>query len=193
MLVVYRTTVVFKVGSLKVFHSGYQENERAKDLIVDQKFHRTIIGQKGEKIKEVRDKFPEVFLYSFTLLVSLLCVLNVDGIPHLQVIINFPDPAQKSDIVQLRGPKNEVEKCAKFLQKIIAELVCFCYFVYFFFFFNLFFMLNCLLLQIENSFSLSVPIFKQFHKNIIGKGGTNIKKARFLSACVSFCSFTVMA
>ncbi|TNM93825.1 hypothetical protein fugu_002001 [Takifugu bimaculatus] len=95
------------------------ENERTKDLIVDQKFHRTIIGQKGEKIKEVRDKFPEV-------------------------IINFPDPAQKSDIVQLRGPKNEVEKCAKFLQKIIADLI-------------------------ENSFSLSVPIFKQFHKNIIGK------------------------
>uniref|UniRef100_H3CA34 Vigilin n=1 Tax=Tetraodon nigroviridis TaxID=99883 RepID=H3CA34_TETNG len=104
------------------------ENERTKDLIVDQKFHRTIIGQKGEKIKEVRDKFPEV-------------------------IINFPDPAQKSDIVQLRGPKNEVEKCAKFLQKIIAELI-------------------------ENSFSLSVPIFKQFHKNIIGKGGANIKKIR---------------
>uniref|UniRef100_A0A8D3E9F1 Vigilin n=1 Tax=Scophthalmus maximus TaxID=52904 RepID=A0A8D3E9F1_SCOMX len=105
------------------------ENERTKDLIVEQKFHRTIIGQKGEKIKEVRDKFPEV-------------------------IINFPDPAQKSDIVQLRGPKNEVEKCAKFLQKIIADLVR------------------------SNSFSLSVPIFKQFHKNIIGKGGANIKKIR---------------
>uniref|UniRef100_UPI003AAF5B2C vigilin n=1 Tax=Centroberyx gerrardi TaxID=166262 RepID=UPI003AAF5B2C len=104
------------------------ENERTKDLIVEQKYHRTIIGQKGEKIKEVRDKFPEV-------------------------IINFPDPAQKSDIVQLRGPKNEVEKCAKFLQKIIADLI-------------------------ENSFSLSVPIFKQFHKNIIGKGGANIKKIR---------------
>uniref|UniRef100_A0A668S783 K Homology domain-containing protein n=1 Tax=Oreochromis aureus TaxID=47969 RepID=A0A668S783_OREAU len=104
------------------------ENERTKDLIVEQKFHRTIIGQKGEKIKEVRDKFPEV-------------------------IINFPDPSQKSDIVQLRGPKHEVEKCAKFLQKIIADLI-------------------------ENSFSLSVPIFKQFHKNIIGKGGANIKKIR---------------
>uniref|UniRef100_A0AAQ4QPW9 Vigilin n=1 Tax=Gasterosteus aculeatus aculeatus TaxID=481459 RepID=A0AAQ4QPW9_GASAC len=104
------------------------ENERTKDLIVEQKFHRTIIGQKGEKIKEVRDKFPEV-------------------------IINFPDPSQKSDIVQLRGPKNEVEKCGKFLQKIIGELI-------------------------ENSFSLSVPIFKQFHKNIIGKGGANIKRIR---------------
>lgn len=44
--------------------SHFQENERTKDLIVDQKFHRTIIGQKGEKIKEVRDKFPEVRLCS---------------------------------------------------------------------------------------------------------------------------------
>ncbi|MBN3310667.1 VIGLN protein, partial [Amia calva] len=104
------------------------ENERTKDLIIEQRFHRIIIGQKGEKIKEVRDKFPEV-------------------------IINFPDPSQKSDIVQLRGPKNEVEKCAKYLQKVIAELI-------------------------ENSFSISVPIFKQFHKNIIGKGGANIKKIR---------------
>ncbi|KAG7514309.1 vigilin isoform X1 [Solea senegalensis] len=104
------------------------ENERTKDLIIEQRFHRAIIGQKGEKIKEVRDKFPDV-------------------------IINFPDPAQKSDIVQLRGPRTEVEKCAKFMQKIVAEMV-------------------------ENSFSVSVPIFKQFHRNIIGKGGSNIKKIR---------------
>uniref|UniRef100_A0A8C5GDI4 Vigilin n=1 Tax=Gouania willdenowi TaxID=441366 RepID=A0A8C5GDI4_GOUWI len=100
------------------------ENERTKDLIIEQRFHRAIIGQKGERIKEVRDKFPEV-------------------------IINFPDPAQKSDIVQLRGPRTEVEKCSKFMQKIV-----------------------------ENSFSVSVPIFKQFHRNIIGKGGSNIKKIR---------------
>uniref|UniRef100_A0A8D3EBC5 Vigilin n=1 Tax=Scophthalmus maximus TaxID=52904 RepID=A0A8D3EBC5_SCOMX len=104
------------------------ENERTKDLIIEQRFHRAIIGQKGERIKEVRDKFPDV-------------------------IINFPDPAQKSDIVQLRGPRNEVEKCSKFMQKIVAEMV-------------------------ENSFSVSVPIFKQFHRNIIGKGGSNIKKIR---------------
>lgn len=30
--------------------------------------------------------------------------------------------------------------------------------------------------QVESSYSISVPIFKQFHKNIIGKGGANIKK-----------------
>ncbi|KAM4772544.1 vigilin [Rhinophrynus dorsalis] len=104
------------------------ENERTKDLIIEQKFHRTIIGQKGERIREIREKFPEV-------------------------IINFPDPNHKSDIVQLRGPKNEVEKCTKYLQKMVSEMV-------------------------ENSYSISVPIFKQFHKNIIGKGGANIKKIR---------------
>ncbi|XP_030647184.1 high density lipoprotein binding protein a isoform X2 [Chanos chanos] len=104
------------------------ENERTKDMIIEQRFHRAIIGQKGEKIKEVRDKFPEV-------------------------VINFPDPSQKSDIVQLRGPRTEVEKCTKFMQKMVAEMV-------------------------ENSYSVSVPIFKQFHKNIIGKGGANIKKIR---------------
>lgn len=37
-----------------------QENERTKDLIIEQKFHRTIIGQKGERIREIREKFPEV-------------------------------------------------------------------------------------------------------------------------------------
>ncbi|XP_029472979.1 vigilin [Rhinatrema bivittatum] len=104
------------------------ENERTKDLIIDQKYHRAIIGQKGERIRDVRDKFTEV-------------------------IINFPDPTHKSDIVQLRGPKNEVEKCTKFLQTMVVDLV-------------------------ENSYSISVPIFKQFHKNIIGKGGANIKKIR---------------
>lgn len=55
-----RTLVCFCL--LHVLSLRLQENERTKDLIVDQKFHRTIIGQKGEKIKEVRDKFPEVLL-----------------------------------------------------------------------------------------------------------------------------------
>uniref|UniRef100_A0A4W5RFV7 Vigilin n=1 Tax=Hucho hucho TaxID=62062 RepID=A0A4W5RFV7_9TELE len=112
------------------------ENERTKDLIIEQRFHRAIIGQKGEKIKDVRDKFPEV-------------------------IINFPDPAAKSDIVQLRGPRNEVEKCSKFMAKMVADMV--------------------YLKVFSHKLFLSMidfPIFKQFHKNIIGKGGANIKKIR---------------
>lgn len=93
---------------------------------MEQKFHRTIIGQKGEKIKEVRDKFPEVTPSGpLPALPLIQCFFYLKDyyLFCFQVIINFPDPAQKSDIVQLRGPKNEVEKCAKFLQKIIADLV----------------------------------------------------------------------
>ena len=33
-------------------------------------------------------------------------------------------------------------------------------------------------MQIANNFSAEVHIFKQFHKNIIGKGGANIRKIR---------------
>ena len=33
-------------------------------------------------------------------------------------------------------------------------------------------------LQIANNYMQQVHIFKQFHKNIIGKGGANIKKIR---------------
>lgn len=65
-------------GTLKLY-SHSQENERTKDLIVEQKFHRTIIGQKGEKIKEVRDKFPEV-----RDLPDLYCTLS-----RLFVIVNL--------------------------------------------------------------------------------------------------------
>lgn len=54
---------------------------------------------------------------------TVLNPLTPYTIYFFQVIINFPDPAQKSDIVQLRGPRTEVEKCAKFMQKIVAEMV----------------------------------------------------------------------
>lgn len=45
----------------------FQENERTRDLIIEQRFHRTIIGQKGERIREIRDKFPEVTVSSVPL------------------------------------------------------------------------------------------------------------------------------
>lgn len=46
-----------------------------------------------------------------------------------------------------------MEKCSNHLSKIIKEIV-------------------------QENFLLEVPIFKQFHKFIIGKGGSNIKKIR---------------
>ena len=56
--------------------ASHLENEH-KDLTTEQRFHHTIIGQKGERIHDIRKKFPEV-------------------------VITFPDPAQKSDMVQLQ-------------------------------------------------------------------------------------------
>lgn len=53
----------------------------------------------------------------------------------------------------LRGPKEEVEKCSQHLSKIVQELT-------------------------EENTMLEVPILKQFHKFVIGKGGANIKKIR---------------
>lgn len=104
------------------------ENEKEKDCKIDHRLFRSIIGSKGSRIREIREKFN-------------------------QVVITFPNPSEKSDIVKIRGPKDDVEMCFKHLMKLVKELQ-------------------------ESSFMLEVPIFKQFHKFIIGKGGANIKKIR---------------
>lgn len=104
------------------------ENEIEKDANIDHRLFRSIIGSKGTRIREIREKFN-------------------------QVVITFPNPSEKSNIVKIRGPKDDVEHCFDHLKKLVAELK-------------------------ESSFMLEVPIFKQFHKFIIGKGGANIKKIR---------------
>merc|ERR1712180_447430 len=104
------------------------ENEKEKDVIIENRFHRQIIGPKGESIQKIRDEFSAVQ-------------------------ISFPDLGVQSDIVRLRGPKDDVDKCARHLNKISRELL-------------------------ESNYQVKLPIFKQFHKNIIGKGGVNIKKIR---------------
>lgn len=104
------------------------ENEREKDIIIEHRFHKNIIGAKGEKIREIREMFN-------------------------QVQIVFPDSSEKSDVVKIRGPKQDVDAAYKHLQKLYKELL-------------------------ESSHSAKVPIFKEFHKNIIGKGGSTIRKIR---------------
>lgn len=104
------------------------ENEKERDAKIDHRLFRSIIGSKGSKIREIREKFN-------------------------QVVITFPNPSEKSDIVKIRGPKTDVDHCYTHLMKLVKELQ-------------------------ESSFMLEVPIFKQFHKFIIGKGGANIKKIR---------------
>ncbi|XP_055631121.1 vigilin [Toxorhynchites rutilus septentrionalis] len=104
------------------------ENEKEESITIDHRLFKTIIGAKGDTIREIRDK-------------------------HNQVQIIFPGPNDKSDIVRIRGPREDVDSCHKYLTKYVKELQ-------------------------KNSFVMEVPIFKQFHKYIIGKGGANIKKIR---------------
>jgi len=104
------------------------ENEKEKDLIVENRFHRQLIGAKGGEIEKIRKEFTAVQ-------------------------ISFPDLGSKSDIVKLRGPKEDVDKCARYFNKLTKELL-------------------------ESGFQTKVPIFKQFHKFVIGKGGANIRRIR---------------
>lgn len=108
--------------------SQRMENEKTRDIIIEQRFHGTIIGARGENIRDIREKFN-------------------------QVQITFPDPGKKSDIVTLRGPKNDVDRCHKHLQGVHKDMI-------------------------ESNYQAQVHIFKDFHKNIIGKGGANIRKIR---------------
>uniref|UniRef100_A0A182QEE9 K Homology domain-containing protein n=1 Tax=Anopheles farauti TaxID=69004 RepID=A0A182QEE9_9DIPT len=104
------------------------ENEKEESIIIDHRLFKTIIGAKGETIREIRER-------------------------HNQVQIVFPGPNDKSDIVKIRGMKEDVDRCHKYLTQYVKELQ-------------------------KSSFVMEVPIFKQFHKYVIGKGGANIKKIR---------------
>merc|ERR1711879_547561 len=95
------------------------QNEREKDLIIEARFHRELIGAKGGNIQKIRDDFAAVQ-------------------------ISFPDLGSKSDIVKLRGPKDDVEKCSRTLNKMYKDLL-------------------------ENNYQAKVPIFKQFHKSSLEK------------------------
>jgi len=103
-------------------------NEKERDIIIDHRFYRNIIGSKGDNIREIREMFN-------------------------QVQINFPGQGEKRNVVKTRGPKEDVDKCHKHLMKAGKELN-------------------------ESSYVIELPIYKQFHKFVIGKGGANIRKIR---------------
>ncbi|PIK42579.1 putative vigilin [Apostichopus japonicus] len=104
------------------------ENEKQRDIMIEYRFHRLIIGQGGENIKEIREKFN-------------------------QVQITFPSAGKKSDVVALRGPKGDVDKCYTFLQHMATKLT-------------------------TENYEEQIPIMKQLHKNIIGRGGATINKIK---------------
>ena len=54
------------------------ENERSKDIIIDQRFHSNLIGKSGKNLNDIRAKFNDVQ-------------------------INIPSQQEKSDIITIRG------------------------------------------------------------------------------------------
>lgn len=136
----------------------FQENEKNRDILIEQRFHRNIIGAKGENIKEIRDMFN-------------------------QVNITFPEPGVKSDVVTIRGPKQDVDQCYRFSPfSILFNLFFFAFWNHISIFFHRY-MQQLNKDYIENNYQVEVPIFKQFHKNIIGKGGATIKKVNNWVVC----------
>jgi polyribonucleotide nucleotidyltransferase len=101
------------------------ENEKERNIIIDHRFYRNIIGSKGDNIRKIREML-------------------------IQVQITFHGKGKKRD-VKIRGPKEDMDKCHKHLRKVVKELN-------------------------ESSYMIEVPIYKQFHKFVIGKGRANIRK-----------------
>ena len=66
--------------------------------MIDQRWHKMVIGANGENMKEVHDRFSGVH-------------------------VAFPEPGKRSSEVTLRGPRDEVEKCAKYLKKMADDIV----------------------------------------------------------------------
>ncbi len=67
-------------------------------MIIDHKLIPRLIGQQGKTIREFREKYPTV-------------------------MVNFPRPDSDSNIVVLRGPRDEVDDAAKALKKLYQEIV----------------------------------------------------------------------
>jgi len=104
------------------------ENEITKEINIEHRFHKTMIGTKGERIREIRDQYN-------------------------QVQITFPDASKQSNTVVVRGPREDVNAVVAYLTNFNKELV-------------------------ENNYQEKVPILKKFHKNVIGKGGVNVRKIK---------------
>jgi len=107
------------------------ENEASIELTIEQRWHRLLIGAKGDNIQKIRVKFPEVQ-------------------------VSFPTASAKKpecDKVSLRGPREEVEQVSNMLKGQLTVIV-------------------------DENFSMKVPILKNHHRYIIGKGGANIRRVK---------------
>lgn len=101
------------------------ENEKEKDIIIEHKYHRNIIGNKREKLKEIKDMY--------------------------KVQIVFPNPGEKSDVIKIRGVKQDVDQCYKHLLKFVKDLK-------------------------ETDQTFEVQVFKRFKKYLNEKGANTLRK-----------------
>lgn len=74
------------------------ENEKSRDIIIPQRLHKLIIGSKGSGVQVIRDSHPNVSVV-------------------------FPDAKSKSDVVNIRGDKTEVDAVYKKLTALSKEYV----------------------------------------------------------------------
>ena len=102
------------------------------EIKVDPRFHKTIIGKKGETIKKLNDEFES-------------CAIKV------------PTPEGSSDLVIIRGPKDDVER----LRKQVVQLV-----------------EDTRHHEIMHSYTVNFQIDKKAVKFIIGKSGAVINRLR---------------
>jgi len=79
-----------------------------------------------------------------------------DQYPNVQ--ISIPEEKAKSDQITLRGPSKELAAAVVQVKKIAKDLE-------------------------EKGYRIEVPILKQYHRNIIGKAGAQIKKIREETNC----------
>ena len=127
------------------------ENEKERDIVIHHKHHRTFTSNKREKIKELQETFKVLIMFPNPGLYIFQPLKTDDFVRWNYFLFFFFGAGENSDVVKIKGQKDDVDKCYKHLSKVVKEMN-------------------------ENSYSIEVPIFKQLHKCIIGRGGANIKK-----------------
>uniref|UniRef100_A0A4W4EE35 Vigilin n=1 Tax=Electrophorus electricus TaxID=8005 RepID=A0A4W4EE35_ELEEL len=197
--------VALAVAMIKKVYEEKANSYTVSSVSAPSWLHRFIIGKKGQNLAKITQQMPKVHIEftegedKITLegptkdiqivqsqieaivsdLVSRMdyaeiCVdpkfhrhligkggANINRIKdQYKVSVRIPPDNEKSTLIRIEGDPQGVQEAKKELLELASRMV-------------------------ENSYSVSVPIFKQFHKNIIGKGGANIKKVSrwFLGVC----------
>jgi predicted PilT family ATPase len=186
---------------LQQYSFQLQSSMTYKDIKVDPKYHRHLVGRGGSTINKLRDdsgaqiNMPDAEGENNDLIrvegkpeavadvaIQILAIVKkledsktieipIEQRFHSNIIgakgagikeiiekfnglaIRFPGPNVDSDIVSITGDKKDVDACSTYVKALVMRLA------------------------IDN-YRLEVSVFKQFHRNIIGKGGAVINKIK---------------